>query len=175
VAAGSWFDPRWHCRTSNNAKNDRIKTMRQRPTPKRSTGSRNTPARQASLQKLTKGTTDTISSLRKAMGFTPQAGSASGTRREPLTPAQRVQAGSATPAKQAGSASGTRREPLTPAQRVQAGSASGTRREPLTPAQRVQVGRGGGGGRPMPPKAGQQAQPIPFGKQGRRSGGMKKR
>ena len=112
--------------------------MRQRPTPKRSTGSRNTPARQASLQKLTKGTTDTISSLRKAMGFTPQAGSA--------TPAK--QAGSATPAKQAGSA---------------------------TPAPSVQVGRGGGGGRPMPPKAGQQAQPIPFGKQGRRSGGMKKR
>ena len=102
--------------------------MRQRPTPKRSTGSRNTPARQASLQKLTKGTTDTISSLRKAMGFTPQAG-----------------------------------------------SASGTRREPLTPAPSVQVGRGGGGGRPMPPKAGQQAQPIPLGKQGRRSGGMKKR
>ena len=96
--------------------------MRQRPTPKRSTGSRNTPARQARLQKLTKGTTDTISSLRKAMGFTPQAGSASG-----------------------------------------------------TPAQRVQVGRGGGGGRPMPPKAGQQAQPIPLGRQGRRSGGMKKR
>jgi hypothetical protein len=45
--------------------------------PKRSTGSRNTPARQARLQKLTKGTTDTISSLRGAMGFTPQAGSAS--------------------------------------------------------------------------------------------------
>jgi hypothetical protein len=73
--------------------------MRQRPTPKRSTGSRNTPARQARLQKLTKGTTDTISSLRGAMGFTPKrSGSASGTRREQhLLLLLRVQAGSATP------------------------------------------------------------------------------
>jgi hypothetical protein len=52
--------------------------------PRRSTGSRNTPARQARLQKLTKGTTDTISSLRGAMGFTPKR--STGSRRTTPTP-----------------------------------------------------------------------------------------
>jgi hypothetical protein len=52
--------------------------------PRRSTGSRNTPARQARLQKLTKGTTDTISSLRGAMGFTPKR--PTGSRRTTPTP-----------------------------------------------------------------------------------------
>jgi hypothetical protein len=78
--------------------------------PRRSTGSRNTPARQARLQKLTKGTTDTISSLRKAMGFTPKR--PTGSRRTTPTP---VATPVATPSNPSRGGRGGRN---TPAQRV---------------------------------------------------------
>jgi hypothetical protein len=125
--------------------------------PRRSTGSRNTPARQARLQKLTKGTTDTISSLRGAMGFKPKrsTGSPTPVATPVATPSRGGQVGSATPAASATpqmrtSAQESLLSGLAQAGGIKSGSSQqATQAQPMpqagsaTPAQRPQVGQVG--------------------------------
>ena len=157
--------------------------------PRRSTGSRNTPARQARLQKLTKGTTDTISSLRGAMGFTPKR--PTGSRRTTPTPVatpvatpsnpsrggRATPAGRATPQIQQKAQQESLLSGLAQAGAINRGSrqqATQTSGGMGTPAKRPQATQTSGRMGTPAPQGGQQARPMPQ-MQRRKSGGAVKK